>query len=76
MDTPAKLPQWVVLATRIPTNYNSPTSYVVEAATDRDAREIVRHQLRDLADIPNYDYKTKTYTPPPRGKVLDILQES
>ena len=74
MSTSEKLPQWVVSATRIPTNFNSPTSYVVEAETDRDAREVVRYQLRDLADIPNYDYKTKPYTPPPRGKVLDILQ--
>jgi len=59
----------IVIATRIPTGYNQPTSYVVEAANGEDAIEVVRHSLRDFG-IRNYDYSVKPYTRPPPGRIL------
>jgi hypothetical protein len=60
----------IVIATRIPTGYNQPTSYVVEAANGEDAIAVVRHSLRDFGSLRNYDYSVKPYTPPPPGRIL------
>lgn len=62
--------KYVVTYTRTPTNFNSPTSLVVEAASGPDAVKIVRDSLRDLGTWPNYDYKHQPYEPPPAGRIL------
>jgi len=60
----------IVTATRTPTAYNSPTSYVVEAADGDDAIDVVRHSLRDFGSLSNYVYQVKPYIPPPPGRIL------
>lgn len=62
--------KYVVAVTRIPTNYNDPRCYIVEAATPQDARTIMKHQLRDLANLQNNVYEVKPYEGPPPGRVL------
>jgi hypothetical protein len=62
--------KFIVTYTRIPTNYNDPVSVVVEAATESDARAIVKDHLRDFASLTGYTYEVKLYTPPPAGKIL------
>lgn len=62
--------KFIVTATAIPTNYNRPTSYVVEAGSEKDARAIVKDSLRDFARFPNYVYDVKPYTPPPPGRIV------
>lgn len=72
--------KWVVTATLTPTNFNRPQSYIVEAATARDAKELVKHQLRDLRTYDNdspreqYDYETKPYRQPPQGRIVGVCQ--
>jgi len=65
--------QFVVSVTRIPTNYNPTTSYVVEAATEADAQVIVKHEIRDLSDRWSFVYAVKPYTPPPAGRIIGLL---
>lgn len=65
--------RFVVTATRIPTNYNTPISYVVEAATEDDARAIVKDSLRDLGPYLVHTYSVKPYTPPPAGRILGTV---
>lgn len=65
--------KYVVTATKTPTNYNTPQSYVVEATTEKDARAIVKDNLRDLGPYEQYVYLTKDYVPPPAGKILGVL---
>ena len=62
--------KFIVTYTRIPTNYNDPSSLVVEAATEDDAVAIVRDHLRDFASLRNFVYAVKPYTPPPPGKIM------
>lgn len=62
--------RFIVVTCRIPTNYNHDVSYVVEAASEADAIELVRHKLFDFGDMRNYTYKVKPYTAPPAGRVL------
>lgn len=64
--------KYVVTATRCPTNYNDPVCYVVEAATEDDAKMLVKHQIRDLSDSYTHTYKVKPYVPPPAGRVLGL----
>jgi hypothetical protein len=68
MSAPDTMNKYVVTATRTPTSYNSPTSYVVEAASSDDATDVVRHSLRDFTW--NYVYQVKPYIPPPPGRIL------
>lgn len=63
---------YIVSATRIPTNYNDPRSYVVEAACEDDARQLVKHSLRDFADLIGYVYAVKPYVPPPAGRIVGV----
>jgi hypothetical protein len=62
---PAPLTKWVVLYTRIPTNYNPQQKLVVEAATEADAREIVREHIGDRGkQLSTYSIEdTKPYEP-------------
>jgi hypothetical protein len=62
---PAPLTKWVVLYTRIPTNYNPQQKLVVEAATEADAREIVREHIGDRGkQLSTYAIEdTKPYEP-------------
>ena len=50
----------IVIAHKIPLNYNDPESFVVEVEdhefSNADAIDIVRHQKRDLSDMSNYVY--------------------
>jgi hypothetical protein len=62
--------RYVVTATRTPTNYNQPTSYIVEAANEDDARAVLKDNLRDLGPYSVYVYTVKPYTPPPAGRVV------
>jgi hypothetical protein len=59
------LQKWVVLYTRIPTNYNPQQKLVVEAATEADAREIVREHIGDRGkQLSTYAIEdTKPYEP-------------
>lgn len=66
----------VVTYTLTPTNYNRPTSVVVEAETERDAILIVKDAIRDLGECSQYVYKTRPYTAPPKGRILGTLSES
>lgn len=65
--------KFVVTATATPTNYNRPTSYVVEAETEADARAIVKDSLRDLGSFSKYVYETKPYVAPPAGRIVGVL---
>lgn len=65
--------KFVVTTHRIPTNYNDPVSMVVEAATESDARAVVKDHLRDFAKLSLYTYEVKSYTPPPAGKILGYV---
>jgi len=65
----------IVVATKIPLNYNDPRSFIVEIGNeqhDDDAIDIVKHQLKDLASMSNYVYKVRTYSPPPKGKIVGM----
>ncbi len=72
--------KWVVTATLTPTNFNRPQSFVVEAATAQDAKEVVKHRLNDLRTytggsldgVPReqYDYEMKPYVAPPVGRIV------
>ena len=65
--------QFVVTVTRIPTNYNRPASYVVEAATPEDAHAIVKDHIRDLGpDMVNV-YHVAPYVPAPAGRILGTV---
>lgn len=69
-----KMRKVIIVAHKIPLNYNDPRSFVVEIGEDQsndDAINIVRHQLRDLDVSPNYIYKVREYTPPPKGKIIE-----
>lgn len=44
---PAPLTKWVVLYTRIPTNYNTQHKLVIEAQSAADARDLARDHLGD-----------------------------
>jgi hypothetical protein len=63
--------QFVVTATAIPTAYNRPKSFVVEADSPTDAMSIVQDRLLDLGSVPNYVYEAKPYTPPPKGRIVE-----
>jgi len=65
--------KFVVTVTRIPTNYNHPTSYVVEAATGDDARTIVKDSVRDLGPYPVNVYHVAPYVPAPAGRILGTV---
>lgn len=62
--------KYIVTAHRTPTAYNNAQCYVVEAASEDDAFQIVKDNLRDFSDCGNYVYKVKTYTPPPQGRII------
>ncbi len=62
--------KFVVTYNRIPTAYNPSVSVVVEAGSESDAREIVKHSIMDLGPYSDYTYIVKLYTPPPPGKIL------
>ena len=62
--------KFIVVTTRIPTNYNQPESYVVEAEDEKDAKVLVKHLLRDFGDYSNFTYQVKPFVEPPAGKVL------
>lgn len=66
------MPKFIVTATATPTNYNRPTSYIVEAGSEKDARAIVKDSLRDLGNMSNYVYDVKPYTPPPPGRIVAV----
>lgn len=67
--------KYIVTTTRIPTNYNEPQSYIVEAASEDDAYKIVKDALRDFGSLANFIYKVDTYTPPPAGRILGTTNE-
>lgn len=65
--------KFVVTVTRIPTNYNAPVSYVVEAATEDDARIIVKDAIRDLGPYQTHTYIVRPYIAPPVGRILGTI---
>ena len=75
MEISECMTKFVVTVCRIPTNYNSETSYVVEAKNEEDARAIVKDNLRDFGSLRNYTYASKPYEPPPEGKILGTLTD-
>jgi len=62
--------KFVVTATRIPTAFSTPECFIVEAATEDDAFELVRHSLRDFSGRAVFKYDVKPFTPPPAGRIL------
>jgi len=64
--------KFIVTATRIPTAHNRPECFVVEAATENDAFEVVRHSLRDFSNRWVFTYDVKPHTPPPAGRILGV----
>jgi hypothetical protein len=63
--------KYVVIATRIPTNFNDPISIRVEAPNEDDARNVGQRHLNDLAGMSNYDYvvREEMDRDNPQGKV-------
>jgi hypothetical protein len=64
--------KFIVTVTRIPTNYNSPQSYIVEATSEDDAYKVVKDALRDYGSLANFIYTVKPYAPPPAGRILGV----
>ncbi len=62
--------KYVVTVQLMPTNFNRPTSYVVEANSSTDARAVLKDELRDLGKMEKYTYDVKDYVPPPAGRVV------
>lgn len=64
--------KFIVTAHRMPYNFNDPQSYIVEAENDTAAIQLVRIELRDLADsFANYGYKVRKYDlPEVQGKII------
>lgn len=65
--------KFVVTYQRMPTNFNRPSSLVVEAASEKDAQAIVKDHLRDLGPYEQFVYTTKRYAPPPAGRIVGPL---
>ena len=65
--------KFTVSVTKIPTAYNSPACYVVEAETEDDARAIVKDRIGDLSGEHVYVYKVKPYVPPPAGRIVGTV---
>lgn len=62
--------RYTVTAHKIPTAYNDPRCFVVDAATEDDARALVKDALRDLSGVWSYTYSVKPYTPLPAGRII------
>jgi hypothetical protein len=62
--------KFVVTTTRFPTAYSTPECFVVEARTEDDAVELVRHSLRDFSGRAVFKYEVKPFTLPPEGRII------
>lgn len=65
--------KFIVVAHRMPYNYNDPVSYIVEAENEAAAKQLVKVQLRDLSTYEHYGYKVRKYDlPEVKGRIIGV----